>query len=414
MRVLAVVVAVVVAVVAGGVVAVALALVTTTPAVFLTVGALASAVVWAVMVWRYGGRPGRPRRVTLTVIGAVVAAAVLVSVLLPVSDEIIAPARPPGAGVWTLADGTQLAFGVVRARPATAAPVVIVHGGPGVPDPAGDLAALHGLTADGHDVYAYAQLGAGNSSRLADPRSYTAVRAVADLDQVRQRIGASRLILIGHSSGAFVAAAYLAAYPNRVARVVFTSPGDLRDGLTGSALQSGLTWRQRLHVYALLARPRLLLTYALLQANPDAAHNFAGDGELDPRTDRVYAATISALHCPGHTGPPLHGTGFYANQVSQSWQRPPVPDIRVRLRTVHVPALVIKGQCDYVDWQTAAAYITTLPGAELAYLHDAGHDIKTDQPAAYLATIRAFLAGRTIPYLLTTPVTQPRDYQPHH
>ena len=404
----------VLAIVAGAAATVAAALLTSTPELFLAAGAAASAAVWAVLVWRYGGRPGRPRRLTLTAVGVLAAAGVLLSILLPVDDPQVHPAVPPGAGTWTLADGTHLAYGVVHARPATAAPVVVLHGGPGVPDLAGDLAALRGLTDDGHDVYAYAQLGAGTSSRLADPAGYTIDRYIADLEQVRQQIGAPRLILIGHSYGAFLAAAYLAAHPDRVARVVFTSPGSLRNGLSGSALQAGLDWQQRLHTYALIVRPRLLLTYALLQANPRAAHAFASDHELDPRMDRLTAATESALHCPGHTGPTLHGTAFYANQTPQSWHHPPVPTIAARLRTVHVPALILKGQCDYVDWPTAAAYASTIPDTKLAYLHGAGHELKDDQPAAYFTIVRAFLADAPVPHLLAQPQTQPTDYQPSH
>lgn len=54
----------------------------------------------------------------------------------------------------------------------------------------------------------------------------------------------------------------------------------------------------------------------------------------------------------------------------------------------------------------------TIPGAELAYLHGAGHDLKDDAPKAYLATIRAFLASKPVPHLLATPSVQPADYQP--
>lgn len=394
------------------VVTVAVAFVTAAPAVFVTVGALASAMVWAVMVRRYGGHAGQPRRGFLTVIGMVLAAGALASVLVPLDDAQVTPTPPPGAGVWRLPDGTHLAYGVVHARSATAVPVVVLHGGPGIPELAADPAALRGLTADGHDVYAYAQLGAGNSSRLADPSGYTVARAINELEQVRQRLGASRLILVGYSYGAFFAAAYLAAHPNRVAKVIFSSPGDLDDGLSGTALQSALSWQQRLRVYGLLVRPRLLLTYALLQVNPPAAHAFAGDHELDPRMARLTAATSPALHCDNKRGPVPYGAGFYANQTPQSWHHPPVPDIRARLRTIHVPALVIKGQCDYLDWETAADYTKTIPDARLAYLRGAGHDLKTDQPAAYLTTIRAFLAGRHVPHLLATPTVAPADYQP--
>lgn len=54
----------------------------------------------------------------------------------------------------------------------------------------------------------------------------------------------------------------------------------------------------------------------------------------------------------------------------------------------------------------------TIPGAEMAYLHEAGHDLKDDAPTAYQTTIRAFLADKPLPHLLANPNVQPADYQP--
>lgn len=64
--------------------------------------------------------------------------------------------------------------------------------------------------------------------------------------------------------------------------------------------------------------------------------------------------------------------------------------------------------------RTSAAYVTTIPGAELAYLHGAAHAIKDDQPAAYTATIRAFLAGKPTPHLVTNPAIAAEDFQHPH
>jgi len=116
-------------------------------------------------------------------------------------------------------------------------------------------------------------------------------RAVADLEQVRRQIGAPRILVLGHSYGGYLAAAYLSAHPDQVAGVVFSSPGDLQDGLSGAALQSRLSLEERLAAYRLLAPPRALLAYGLTQVDPASAHASAGDGELDARMDRVYAAT---------------------------------------------------------------------------------------------------------------------------
>jgi proline iminopeptidase len=149
------------------------------------------------------------------------------------------------------------------------------------------------------------------------------------------------------------AAAAVAAHPNRAEKVVFSSPGALTTGGLGGRPQQRLDWQARLHLYGLLAPPRALMTYALVQVSPAAAHAYAGDRELDARQDRVHAATADALQCPGQERRPLHGTGFYVSQVPQSLWHPAVPDLRRALAGNPLAALVLKGQCDYLDWNSA-------------------------------------------------------------
>jgi proline iminopeptidase len=115
-------------------------------------------------------------------------------------------------------------LGLPAAGRARLTPVVVLHGGPGIPDLAGDAAFFGPLTALGYDVHLYEQLGAGGSARLADPTGYGIDRDVDDLEQVRVILGADRMILLGHSYGATLAAHYLAAHPDRVDRLVLSSP----------------------------------------------------------------------------------------------------------------------------------------------------------------------------------------------
>jgi proline iminopeptidase len=81
------------------------------------------------------------------------------------------------------------------------------------------------------------------------------------------------------------------------------------------------------------------------------------------------------------------------------------------LARLSTPALVIKGSCDYLSWATGADYRQALPHAELVYLHQAGHNAYQDQPAAYLAVVRAFLAGRPLPITPRTGTGIPADYE---
>jgi proline iminopeptidase len=239
---------------------------------------------------------------------------------------------------------------------------------------------------------------------------------VADLEAIREQIGAERLALIGHSYGATVAAAYLAAHGERVARAVFSSPGALPPVRAGGGDPAPrLTARERLGVYALLLHPRALLAYTLLQVDPRAAHAFARDAELDARFDRVYNRSRPAMHCRGAgPGPALHGLGFYAHYYPQSATSPVPADPRPFLAGRTTPALVLKGACDYMSWSSAVDYVRALPNARLVYLPGAGHNAYQDRPAEYLAAVRAFLAGHPVaapplpPAAIETP---PPDYE---
>ena len=78
----------------------------------------------------------------------------------------------------------------------------------------GDSEYFGELARDGFHVYIYDMVGRGRSARLADPRDYTLERDVSDLEAIRKEIGAERVVLIGHSYGGTLAAAYAASHPS--------------------------------------------------------------------------------------------------------------------------------------------------------------------------------------------------------
>src|SRR5690606_13212048 len=126
------------------------------------------------------------------------------------------------------------------------------------------------------------------------------------------------------------------------------------DDQSGDRLADTLPESAAEHVRSLVTQPRMLVSYGLLQVNPEASHGFTPDTEIDARMDRVYNASRPALHCPGQDlGPELHGLGFYAHQFPQSAKSPPDPDIRHSIHGNPIPTLVIKGECDYLSWGSA-------------------------------------------------------------
>jgi proline iminopeptidase len=276
----------------------------------------------------------------------------------------------------------------------------------------GDSEYFGGLARDGFDVYVYDQVVRGRSSRLADPRGYTLERDVSDLEEIRAKIDAERVILIGHCYGGTLAAAYAAFHPKRVAKIVLSSPADPSPWAGGASMLFRLSTREKLSVYALLSPPRPMLAYALLQVNPEAAHAFAGDAEMDARFDRVYDRTRPAFHCRGAPpGPRLHGLGFYAHYYPQSATSPPHAEFLSALTGQDIPALVIKGRCDYLSWSSAREYLEALPDAQLFYLDGSGHNAYQDEPERYMAGVRAFLHGRPLLERPPEGSRPPGDYE---
>lgn len=393
------------------------AVVSSSPAVFLGCGqGVFAAAIGGGALWLYRREtPVHRHYWSLTTLGVgVVLSAIFWAMAVPASHSDAAPAEPvAGQQYWQLPSGSQLRFVETPAEgPLQNAPIVFVHGGPGTPDLAGDSAYFGQLAAAGYDVYVYDEVGSGGSNRLSKVTDYTLERDVTDLEAIRQQIRTDRMILIGHSYGARVVAAYLAAHPDHVERVVFSSPASLDPtDPSGANITSRLDSAELKSLYSRLLGPRNLLVYGLLQVNPAAAHSLAGDAEMDAENDAVYAVTEPGLHCEGHAvAHPPTGLGFYRLQYSQSLTAPQYPDLRPALHENPTPALVIKGACDYLSWQSAVTYTDAFSNVALVYLQ-AGHNVYQDAPAQYLDAICAFLSDESPPAGITATAQPPANYQ---
>ncbi|GGR89260.1 hypothetical protein GCM10010269_30440 [Streptomyces humidus] len=332
---------------------------------------------------------------------AAVAVLAAVTVLHPMPTTTAAPA-PPGVRFWDLPTGSRIAYvhvpAAVKAGPT---PVIFLHGGPGTP---GEGVPTGGreLAADGFDVYSYDQLGAGRSTRLRDVTGYTVARQVADLEAIRRTLGADRIILVGQSWGGSLAAQYLAAHGEHVAKAVFTSPGALW-GRQYPGSSAGEPWNrlspaQKARLDRLNSAPRIIAASLLLQINPGAAHALVGDREVDHWMHEVALQGKDSTSCEGAPPTTAHDNpqGFYSNQMTvRDFER--LPDPRPRLRTLRVPSLIMRGECDFIKPAVTAEYQHTLAGSEAVTVKGAGHSISGEQPGRYTAVLRAFLLDEPLP-----------------
>lgn len=114
-------------------------------------------------------------------------------------------------------DGVRLRTWVAGAESVHSTPVVLVHGGPGLPDYLEPVAATIGSQ---WRVHRYDQRGAGGSPWDGE---HTIARHIHDLEQLLDAWGYDRAIFVGHSFGTDLVSFFQLAHPDRVAGVVYLS-----------------------------------------------------------------------------------------------------------------------------------------------------------------------------------------------
>lgn len=327
-------------------------------------------------------------------------------VFRPLAVAEYLPQPRPDTRYWSLSTGSRIAYtGFPAEGTPQAAPILYLHGGPGIPTRASNYEFFRQLTQQGYDVYLYDQVGSGLSEHLSDISEYTVQRNVADLEAIRQQIGAEQMVLISTSWGGVLAAHYMAAYPKQVAKAIFISPGVLGDRSqvrydykrTASTADDSI----------LLPPLRFIFAGALARIQPAAAQQYASQMEMS----RVYDTFTTGpsveyqVNCKGYQ-PDLSqparsgGSNYYVNLLTLASLKN-TPDPRPKLTSNLTPALVIRGECDYIPWEATCRYKDTLPNAEMVVVPGAGHAVTGSQPELTLALIHAFLAGQPLPL---TPV----------
>ena len=238
------------------------------------------------------GHAGRRVSVTAGLVVATLAASALY--LLP---TVPASSAPEGI---ELRDGSVMPVRV-HERPGGLAPVVAVHGGPGIPftqlEERNILAALPDRT-----VVFYDQIGAGDATRLDRPSEYSTARAVSDLSELLDHLDFSHVVLLGFSAGASVVTSFAAEHPEGVDALLLLAPGSLpvagREAPPAQP-QSRLSLAEAVPLYAKAMAPRNLFMYLLTLANPDTAYAFGGDAEMDARFAELEQLSAGGLTCSG-------------------------------------------------------------------------------------------------------------------
>jgi proline iminopeptidase len=268
-----------------------------------------------------------------------------------------------------------------RYGPAGAAPLLVLHGGPGAHH---DylLPQMLELARD-HELIFYDQRG-GGQSKTDDRAPITWRTHVEDLDRVIGELSLGAPTIVGYSWGGLLAMLYAiesaaGRTQHRGARLVLIDPAPVNNEFR-RAFEAEFAKRQS---SAEVARLRSQLAESgLRERDPDAYRQ---------RNFELSVAGYFADPSAAHDLTPFRVTG----RVQQSvWDSLGTFDLLApgQLDVVHVPALVVHGRQDPIPLESAAAAARVL-GAAFVPIDHSGHVPYVEQPTALFSAVRSFLDG---------------------
>lgn len=258
-------------------------------------------------------------------------------------------------------------------------PLVMLHGGPGLWDDFGALAA--GVDARAC-VHRYDQRGGGRS---ADAPPHDLATFVADLEALRAHWGHERWTVCGHSFGVSLALAYAVRWPERVRALI---------GISGTGVVDDWSTSYHANANARLT-PEQLARRQELSVLRDG-----GETEWVEELDREYCALTWApdfvrrrralelaaglWHAPGPS--------YQVNRaLNADWRRMLAEGFGERVSSLDTPVLLIHGADDPRPPRLSERLATALPRAELCVIADAGHWPWLEQPERVASALGDFL-----------------------
>ncbi|MEZ5512921.1 MAG: alpha/beta fold hydrolase [Steroidobacteraceae bacterium] len=334
----------------------------------------------SLFMWRYAGQPG----------------------VAPEDSGIAHEA----SSYWTLSDGARISFMHCGAPEGEhARPLIFLHGGPAIPPRSSTSRTICAIAERGYSVYAYDQIGSGASTTLADISGYSVKRHVADLEEIRELLGAKQIDLIGVSWGTVLASHYIAAHPGRVVHAVFVSPGILgpRNGddvkydysPTASADYDGV----------LLPPLRVIVAGALARINPRAAVDLMAQSEAGIVMDELaadpgmeYQGKCKGAKIDVSDKSRGRGANYYANlMTAQDLKRATNPLAAIR-RSSPPPVLILRGECDYIPRLALGRYEAAFEKVRVIEVKGEGHSFLGARPDIVVPETVCFLSDQSADY----------------
>ena len=227
--------------------------------------------------------------------------------------------------------------------------------------------------------------GSEGSDAPDDVRAYSTEDYVSDLDELREHLGLERMLLLGHSHGGIVAAAYAATHPDRVEKLVLASTLARFAEEHDRAMKDGMERRS--------AEPWYEDAREALER--EEAGDFDNDEELRELAKREFPfyfahfgdAERDFLDWLGEetpNGDPLH---LFNTEILRTF------DLRPDLPKITAPTLVITGKLDFITGPVCAADFATIPDQRTVLVEECGHFILYEKRDRFREEVVSFLSS---------------------
>ena len=276
-------------------------------------------------------------------------------------------------------NGYRVWYRSVGGSEAEHTPLLILHGGPGVPHDY--LENLEALASDTQRVIFYDQLGCGRSDQPDDTSLWRVERFVEELATVRRELGLDRVHILGQSWGGMLAIEYALTEPQGLASLILSN--------TTSSIPLWVAEANRLRSELPPEVNDTLSRHEVAGTTDDQEYQDAMQVFYDRHVIRVKPM-------PEYVQRALDNTGFvyaYMNGPSEfrvigvikDWDRTD------RLYEIQVPTLILSGRYDAATPAINTILHKGIAGSEWILFENSSHLSHVEEPELYMQTVRAFL-----------------------
>lgn len=276
-------------------------------------------------------------------------------------------------------DGVTIWYEVTGGGSGT--PLVLVNGGPGFDHAYMHTGAWERLGRDRPVVF-YDQRGNGRAGALAPGQACGLAEQIADLEALRAHLGYESMELLGHSWGGYLAMAYAALHPERIAHLMIVDSA-------APKIQDTAFMFDRF--YPETVAREAALAFAVELGDPQA---IAKDLDeyltmlfYDPAKRDAFLKRARA------------GEFAYSQAVNRAvWSDLQRFDLNPEIAKFRFPTLVVTGRYDFnVAPSVAWGIHRGIPGSELAVFEKSGHLPQVEEEDAFVARLTEFLARESAP-----------------